>query len=236
MTWRIGLLLPSANAVMEGDIFRGLPHDASLHVGRMYLRDATSRSEELMLNRFVLPAATALETVTPDLVVFDGGGAPFADGRNYEQELSDQISRVTRAAVIGVRSAIVDALRATQSRRIAVVTAHREFVNRRVKAWLEGEGFEVSAMCGMDLSYADAATVAADAVYSFVQSNIGPRVPGGALLVAGTNVHAMRALSLLEMTYDVPIVTSNLAALQAVKRRLAELREREMAAIPQLSS
>jgi hypothetical protein len=46
----------------------------------------------------------------------------------------------------------------------------------------------------------------------------------------------MRALSLLEMTYDVPIVTSNLAALQAVRRRLAELRERGMATSPQLSS
>ena len=236
MTWRIGLLLPSANAVMEGDFFRGLPHDASLHVGRMYLRDATSSSEERMLDRFALPAATALETVTPDVVVFDGGGAPFVAGRQYEHELSDQIARATGAAVIGVRSAVVDALRATQSRRIAVVTPHGDSVNGRIKAWLEGEGFEVSVMRGMDLSYADAAAMTPDGVYSFVQSSIGPRVPGGALLMAGTNVQAMRALSLLEMTYDVPIVTSNLAALQAVRRRLAELRERGMATSPQLSS
>jgi hypothetical protein len=33
------------------------------------------------------------------------------------------------------------------------------------------------------------------------------------------------------MTYDVPIVTSNLAVLQAVKRRLDDLREREMSPV-----
>jgi maleate cis-trans isomerase len=53
-------------------------------------------------------------------------------------------------------------------------------------------------------------------------------VRGEALFIAGTNYQAMGALSLLKMTYDVPIVTSNFAALQAVKRQLEDLRERDM--------
>jgi hypothetical protein len=39
----------------------------------------------------------------------------------------------------------------------------------------------------------------------------------------------MSALSLLKIAYDVPIVTTNLATLQAVKRKLYGLRQREMA-------
>jgi maleate isomerase len=236
MSWRVGLLLPSANAVMEGDLYRGLPHDASLHVGRMYLRDATTDSEEQMLEQFALPAVIALNTVTPDLIVFDGGGAPFIDGRDYERELGDEMSRVTGASVIGVRSAVVEALRRTQSDRIAVVTPNGEHVNGRVKAWLEREGFEVAAIHGMGCSYADSASVSPDAVFGFVQSSIGPRVRGGALLIMGTNLPAMRVLSLLEMTYDVPVVTSNLATLFQVKRRISELRERDLLPLPQLAS
>ena len=46
-------------------------------------------------------------------------------------------------------------------------------------------------------------------------------MPGDALFLASTDYHAMSALSLLKIAYDVPIVTSNLAALQAVKRKTA---------------
>jgi len=235
MAWRIGLLMPSANTVMEGDLFRGLPHDASLHVARMYLRDTTARSEEHMLDRFALPAAMALKTVAPDLVVFDGSGAPLV-GRNYEGELSDQISGLTGAPVLGVRAATLDALRMTHSERLAVVTPYGDSVNCRLKAWFEREGFDVVAMHGMGLSYTESATVSSHAVYAFIQSSVGPRVRGGALFIAGTNVQAMRALSLLEMTYDVPVITSNLAVLGGIRRRLTELREREMTLALQPSS
>ena len=54
-------------------------------------------------------------------------------------------------------------------------------------------------------------------------------MPGEALFIACTNYHAMSALSLLKIAYDVPIVTSNLAALQAVKRKLHGLREQRLA-------
>ena len=64
--------------------------------------------------------------------------------------------------------------------------------------------------------------MAPEAIYSFVQAHIGPRVPGEALFIACTNYRAMSALSLLKVTYDVPIVTSNLAALQAVDKELYE--------------
>ena len=68
-----------------------------------------------------------------------------------------------------------------------------------------------------------------ESIYSFVQARIGARVPADALFIASTDYHAMSALSLLKIAYDVPIVTTNLAALQAVKRKLHGLREREMA-------
>jgi maleate isomerase len=236
MAWRVGLLMPSANAVMEGDLHRGLPHDASLHVGRMYLRDATRRSQEQMLERFAIPTAMVLKTVAPDLVLFDGAGAPCVDCRNYEQELGDEISRVTGTPVIGVRSAVLQALRRAQCHRLTVVTPHGDAFNSDVKTWLEREGFEVTAIHGMGVSYVDAALVTPEAVLGFIQSSVGPRVSAGGLFVAGTNLQAIRVLSLLEMTYEVPVMTSNLAALHEVKRRLSELRESKMAPRPQLSS
>jgi len=39
----------------------------------------------------------------------------------------------------------------------------------------------------------------------------------------------MSTLSLLKISYDVPIVTCNLAVLQSVKRELEDLRQKDLA-------
>ena len=108
-------------------------------------------------------------------------------------------------------------------------------LNRRIKVCIEAEGFEVSALHGMGVQDAETAAITPEAIYAFVQSRIGPRVPGDALFLSSTNYQALGALSLLKITYEVPIVTSNLAMLQAVKRELDRLRESMLKGRPYLS-
>lgn len=229
MTWRIGLLIPSSNAVMEVDCYRNLPHDATLHASRMHVaegRDIDVEMDEEMLDRVVIPAANALAPVYPHVVVFD---CAVAAPDPVERRLANRIGELTGAATLGVRTAVHQSLRDAQASRVVVVTPFGEVTNRRIQADLEGEGLTVSAIHGMGLSGFESAAVTSDAVYAFVQAVVGPRVRGDALLLAGTNVGAMSALSLLKISYDVPIVTSNLAVLQGVKREVERLRQRAMA-------
>jgi maleate isomerase len=211
------------------DFYRSLPYDTTLHTSRMYVADSTIAGEERMLDHFTIPAAEAIRTAVPHVVVFGTSSAGTLRGKEYDQELCKRIGEVTGAMPISVLASVNRALRDTQASRIAVVTPHTDAVNQRIKASIEAEGIEVSAIHGMGISTFDPASVTPEGIYSFVQSRIGPRVKGDALFLACTNYHAMGALSLLKVTYDVPIVTSNLAALQAVKRTLDDLRERAMA-------
>jgi maleate isomerase len=231
MTWRVGLLIPSSNVVMEVDFYRSLPHDTTLHTSRMYLADASVAGEERMLDEYTLPAADAAATVRPDVVVFGCASAGELRGLEYDRRLCERIREVTGAVPVSLVASVTRALRDTRASRVAVVTPFGDLVNQRVKAGIEAEGIEVSAVHGMGIPHGDIASITPEAIYSFVQSCIGPRVPGDALFLCGTNYPAMSALSLLKMTYDVPIVTTNLAVLQAVKRRLDDLREREMAPV-----
>jgi maleate isomerase len=229
MTWRVGLLIPSPNSVMEVDFYRSLPHDTTLHTARMYMPDLTAASEEQMLEQFAMPAATMVSTVLPHIVVFGSTSACFLRGKDYDREICERVGELTGAEPVSVVDSVNQALRDTRATRVAVVTPYTDEVNRRIKAGIESEGLAVSAIYGMGLSPARSATVTPESIYSFVQARIGTRVPGDALFLASTDYHAMSALSLLKIAYDVPIVTSNLAALQAVKRRLHGLRERSMA-------
>jgi len=229
MTWRVGLLIPSPNSVMEVDFYRSLPHDTTLHTARMFMPDRTAASEEQMLDQFTLPAAAMVRTVLPHIVVFGSTSACLLRGKAYDRELCERVGELTGAEPVSVVESVTQALFDARATRVAVVSPYTDDVNRRIKAGLESDGIAVSAMYGMGLSAADGATVTPESIYSFVQSRVGPRVPADALFIASTDYHAMSALSLLKIAYDVPIVTTNLAALQAVKRKLHRLREREMA-------
>jgi maleate isomerase len=229
MTWRVGLLIPSPNSVMEVDFYRSLPHDTTLHTARMYMPDTSAASEEQMLDQFTLPAATMVGTVMPHIVVFGSTSASLLRGKDYDREICERVGELTGAEPISVAESVNQALRDTRATRVAVVTPYTDDMNWRIKTSIESQGIAVSAMHGMGLSPAKSATVTPESIYSFVQSRIGTRVPGDALFIASTDYHAMSALSLLKIAYDVPIVTTNLAALQAVKRKLHGLREREMA-------
>jgi maleate isomerase len=230
VTWRVGLLIPSSNSVMEVDFYRNLPHDTTVHTGRMYMVDTTVAGEERMLDEFTMPAAEAVGTALPHLVVFGCTSAGALRGKDYDLELCGRLGSITGARPISVIESVNQALRETRAGRVAIVTPYVDELNDRIRASVEAEGIAVSAMHGMGISNNfDIATVTPEQIYDFVQSRIGPRVPGEALFLSCTNFNALSALSLLKMAYEVPIVTSNLAALQAVRREIENLRQADLA-------
>lgn len=229
MTWRVGLLIPSSNSVMEVDFYRNLPHDTTVHTGRMYMVDTTVEGESRMLDEFTMPAAEAVGTALPHMTVFGCTSAGALRGKDYDRDLCRRIGEVTGSTPVSVIESVNQALRETRAKRVAVVTPYIDDLNERIRASIEAEGIEVSAMHGMGISNNfDIASVTPEQIYDFVQAKIGPRVPGDALFLSCTNFNALSALSLLKVPYDVPIVTSNLAALQAVRRQIDALREQAM--------
>jgi maleate isomerase len=230
MAWRVGLLVPSPNSVMEVDFYRSLPHDTTLHTGRMYMPDFMPASIELMLDHHVLPAAEALGTVMPHIVVFGSTSGYRVRGKAFDSELCGRVAKATGAEAVSVAESVSQALRDTRATRIAVVTPYTDEVNRRISSDLEAEGFIVSELHGMGLPSTNVAAITPESIYSFVQTRIGPSINADALYLGSTNCHAMSAMSLLKVAYDVPIVTANFATLQAVKRRLHALRDRGFAA------
>jgi maleate isomerase len=214
---------------MEVDLYRNLPHDTSVHTGRMYMVDTTVAGEERMLRDFTMPAAEALGTALPHVIVFGCTSAGALYGKDYDRELCERLGESTGAVPVSVIESVNRALREARAARVAVVTPYVDELNTRIRASIEAEGIAVSAMHGMGISNNfDIASVTPDQIYDFVQSRIGPRVPGDALFLSCTNFNALSALSLLKMAYDVPIVTSNLAALQAVRREIDALRQHEL--------
>jgi maleate cis-trans isomerase len=220
---------------MEVDFYRHLQHDTTLHVSRMYLPDSTSRAAEQMLDRFAVTAAMTLRTVAPTLVIADCDGAAVLRGNNFECAFADRLAVTTGAETVTVRAALLESLREGQVRKVTLLAPGDDRSTRQVASDLEAAGVGIVAAYGLGVSTSESAEVPAEAIYDLVRSHVGPRVGGDALLLAGTNFQAMGAISLLKMTYDVPVITSNFAALQTVKRKLDGLRDLRFAAASRCS-
>lgn len=231
MSWRVGLLVPSSNSVMEVDFYRNLAQDTTVHTGRMFMVDTTVEGESRMLDEFTMPAAEAVGTALPHVVVFGCTSAGALRGAEYDRDLCARIGEATGARPVSVIQSVNTALRDTRAETVVIVTPYIDDLNQKIRASVEAQGIAVSAIYGMGISNNfDIASVTPEEIYDFVQTKVGPRPQGDALFLSCTNFRAMSALSLLRIAYgDLPIVTSNLAALQAVRRELDGLREAALA-------
>ena len=221
MATRIGLLIPSSNTVMEADFYRNLPSSVTVHTGRMYMESTTVQGEELMLDEHTIPTAQVLATCNPDVTVFGCTSAGALRGNEYDAELCRRLTEVMGMPTISVIESVRHDLKATGGNTVAVLTPYVDELNQRIRASVESDGFEVVAMHGMGISHNfDIAQVQPPQILQFVRDKLGDRLPADILFVSCTNFQAVAALPLLREQYGDAVVTSNQAALDAVRHIL----------------
>ena len=218
---RVGLLIPSSNTVMEVDFYRHLPASATVHTGRMYMEATTVKGEEEMLDDHCLPTAADVATAKPDLVVFGCTSAGALRGNAYDADLCRRISEVSGKPTVSVIESVRRKLTSLKVERVAVLTPYIEDLNVRIKASVEDDGIEVASIHGMGISVNfNLALVEPPEILAFAREKLGAQPQVDALFISCTNYQAVATLPELKKLYDLPIVTSNQAALEAVGREL----------------
>lgn len=207
---------------MEVDFYRHLPASATVHTGRMYMEATTVKGEEEMLDEHCLPTAADVATAKPDLMVFGCTSAGALRGNAYDAELCRRISEVAGKPTVSVIESVRRKLMSLQVRRVAVLTPYIEDLNVRIKASVEDDGIEVASIHGMGISVNfNLALVEPAEILAFAREKLGAAPEVDALFISCTNYQAVATLPRLKEAYDMPIVTSNQAALEAVGRELA---------------
>ena len=219
-TRRLGLLLPSSGTVQEVDFYRRVPDDVTVHAARMRLPTTTEADEVRMLDRHVLPAASDLATMRPDVVVFSCTSAGALRGREYEARLCGEIARAADAPVVSTMEAVRDALARLRVRSVSVVTPYPDSLTGPVRAGLEADGLRVPAARGLGLTDSLAiAAVPPEAIARFAVETFR-HGPADAVFVACCTFRAFDARDTIAAELGVPVVTSNQAALDAALRTL----------------
>ncbi|HYB21514.1 MAG TPA: hypothetical protein VEH09_11315, partial [Thermodesulfobacteriota bacterium] len=111
-------------------------------------------------------------------------------------------------------------LNRVQAKRLAVLTPYSSELNQPVQRGLEALGFQVLSIDGMGITVNfELASPTPREIMAFAQrSSISAKAE--ALFISCTNFRALEAIPLLRNHFNLPIITSNQAIVERIKRIL----------------
>jgi len=218
---RVGLLVPSSNTVMENDLHTRLPKDLyTVHTARMHLVTCNRECEVQMIDDYAPKAAADVGTAGIDLLVFGCTSAGSLFGAAHDKKVCDELGARAGAPALGTLSAVNEALARRNFKRLAVLTPYVDDLTQAVAGAATVPGREIVAAYGMGIEdNVELATPTPENIVAFAKDKLsGVEMDG--IFVSCTNFRALEAVPELERIFGVPVVTSNLAVIEGVTRRL----------------
>ena len=189
----------------------------------MFLDETTKQAEIRMIEESLPEANRMLRTVHPHFCVFGctSGGALF--GQAHDQKIKAQIEEQTGAETVTILSALSREFTDMGAKKLVVLTPYIDELNAPIRASLEEDGMEVLSIDGMGLTdNIEIGNTGADKILEFADEKLSAQhlKQADCLFISCTNLPAVDALPEIHARYpDLPVMTSNLAALFAVRRK-----------------
>ncbi len=213
-----GVLIPSTNTTAEIEYSRLLPAEWQAHYGRMLTSSADKTPFSPPQDADVEYQARLLGTARVEIVfLLQTSASLFAD--DYDQKA---MRLMAGAGVPSFTSAMAigEAMGGLGVKRVALVSPYSEPVNASAKRYYEGKyGLSVVALEGFAAtdSYAIGRLGPENARDAFRRID-RPEIE--AFIVPGGNFPTMASIEGWEREFGKPVVTTNQAALWAVRQRL----------------
>jgi maleate isomerase len=202
---RVGMIIPSTNAVAEPQVRMMSPEGVSFHCTRL----AFAGTSEENVTRFVAQsgeAAKLLADAGVDLVVFNCTAASmFRPG--IDADIVGIMEDATGVKATTVSRGVVAAMRALDARRVVITSPY--MTNDREASFLEHHQVSVLGEIGLKLAPSEFPKVEPGRWYRQVRDQEDP--DADAYFLSCTAVRSAEVIAPLERDLGKPVVTSNQA-------------------------
>lgn len=216
----VGVILPSANTVMEPELASLAPEGVTFHGARTPVRGLPSQESLEEMAKGTETAALDLASAEVDLVLYGcTSGSFMTDG----ERLTARLETLTGIPVATTSQAVMAALRALGARKVALATPYRRFITEGEVAWLEAEGFGVTSAVDLDMGETEQERRGINRIPPEVCYRLGreaDRPDADVLFLSCTAMASLPVVEALERDCGKPVVTSNLASAWYVLNRL----------------
>ena len=216
---RIGLIVPSSNTVMEPDFHRHFTQPHIISTTRIFLERVTREAEMKMLAEDLPIAIRLIKTTAPEIVVFGCTSAGSLEGLIHDDGIREIIATQTGAKAITVLRAVMHQLEAIRPQRIAVLTPYVEDLTTSIARCISESGYSIVKAAGMGITEnLGIGRVSPAQIIDFVESQM-KGITADCLFLSCTNWRAIEAIELLQRKLRIPVITSNQAAIDAVRAK-----------------
>ena len=216
---KLGLIVPSWNTVMEGEIQRMAGLAMSVH--SMRIAHTADTEENLLRLAIEAPAAAKLLAHAKlNAILYGCTASGFLKGPAGDRQVRAEIEAAAGIPVANASLAIVEALRALGATRVSLASPYAAWLNERLKAYLEADGFTVLAMQGLGTEAHS--TISSDRIRALVAEVDRPDAQ--AIFVSCSNFPTLDILESLEAKHGKPVITSNASGMWKMLRLLGDRR------------
>lgn len=207
---KIGMLLPSSNAMAEPEIQRMLPPGVNVLTTRLKL--AGSSTAALMgMTEKIEEASSLLADAAVDLIVFNCTAVSTFDP-SMGEKISSRISDASGTPATATSDALLAAFQALGAQRIVLITPYIEEVNLREVDYLKHYGYEVVSQVGLGLL--EGTSMAAVPPAKWLDLARSYRDDSADIyFLSCTAINVSSIIETLESELGRPVVTSNQAML-----------------------
>jgi maleate isomerase len=158
-------------------------------------------------------AARDVAEVRPDVIVLACTAVGAVLGADGEAALVSELERKLAVPVVSMNAAVAHALERASARRVAIVTPYPDEVTEKIADGVAAAGMDVVVAAGMGFEDAfHIAGIPVDELVAFIDEQVAGRAFDTLFLSCG-NLRMLEAREVLSERYRVPVVASNLAAL-----------------------
>ncbi len=214
----VGLIVPPSGdrVPVDGPVL--YPQGVRFTAAGVGLQRLTPEGYESVIGK-VADLARELAGRGAQAVSIMGTSLTFFKGHAFEQQLKDTIRQATGLPASTMSTGVVEGLRATGVRRVAVGTAYTDVVNDRLRQFLIDSGFEVTALQGLGIdTVGEPGKVSQDDLIALGQ-RVFAEAPGAeGILISCGGLRTLGVTVPLEAACGVPVVSSTPAAFWAAVR------------------
>jgi maleate isomerase len=218
---RIGVMVPSANAVFERDTQLVLPPTVTGHFARMKLtRDDPDQISGLIDH--VPRAAGELADAGVDAIGFACTTGSLDGGLGYDRQISDLIESETGVPATTTSSALVEVLGLLGLKKLTVVSPYEAWLNAKLVRFMTDSGFEVVSLFGFSLPEPrDIEAVTPEQIAEAVSNTDTAEAEG--VFISCTGFRGLEAADLLAGAISKPAIASNQATLFSLLKMIGRL-------------
>lgn len=215
---RIGLILPSLNAVMEPEFNTMAPDGISVHTTRLMHPGDISMTELKKMAEGTEPAAELLATAGVNVIAYACTSGSLVGGMGWDQQLISRMEKATAIPATTTATAVIRACRELGVSRVAVATPYGEDTNRVEEEFLKAHGIRVVNMKGLNISGEKLRNAPAETTYNLACDVNSPEAE--AVFISCTGFKSITVIEELEEKLGKYVFSSNTATMWDVLKKL----------------